>query len=226
VAAVFRGPGLLVVLGFALLSGPAHALTVGTPDPGSGNSFPFGAVGSFPSDRYQQVYSASAFSGPITITGLQFAQTQLPGGSLNQGSFSITLSVTSKAVNGLDLNDLDANVGPSPAAFANVESLDDVYSGGALHIAGAPFLYDPEAGNLLIDIQITNSSHFGPLAFFDAMNGTAADLFSSAHNFSSSAAGIFDNTGLVTAFIPEPASAGLVYAGLVALAWRARRRTL
>ena len=217
---------MLVALGFALLSGPAWSLTLGTPDPGSGNSFPFGAVGSFPSDRYQQVYSAGAFSGPIAISEIQFAQTQLPGGNLNQGSFSITLSVTSKAVNGLDLNDLDANVGPAPVAFADIASLDGVYSGGALHIAGTPFLYDPESGNLLIDIQITGSSHFGPLAFFDAMNGTAADLFSSAHNFSSSAAGIFDSTGLVTAFVPEPASAGLVCAGLVALAWRARRRAL
>ena len=219
-----RGVGLLLGLAVALLSGPAWSLTIGSPDPSSGNRFPFGSVGSFPSDRYQQVYAASAFDGPTYITALQFAQTQLPGGALNQGAFSISLSVTSKEVNGLDLVDLDANVGSAPALFAQIDALDDARDGAALKLVGAAFYYDPLAGNLLVDVQITDSSHFGPLAFFDAMNGSAEGLFSSAHNFSSSAAGIFDNTGLVTTFVPEPSSGLMLAGGLIGLCLRARRR--
>src|ERR1700690_2138574 len=48
---------------------------IGLPaDPGNGNCFPFGCAYN---GSYQQVYSSSQFSGPMTITALSFYNTQI-----------------------------------------------------------------------------------------------------------------------------------------------------
>ena len=88
-----------VLLVFAALT-PAMAGTVivGTPaDPGLGNSFPFGGnYDAATNGQYQQVYTQSLFTGPITITGLEFYNTQENGSAtaMNTGTFTISLSTT------------------------------------------------------------------------------------------------------------------------------------
>jgi hypothetical protein len=70
---------LLASLGF-LLAMPAMAdVVIGNPPlPDDGNRFPWGTDYNA---EYQQVYGSSSFSGPITITDLEFYNTAYDSGS-------------------------------------------------------------------------------------------------------------------------------------------------
>ncbi len=61
---------------------------------GTGNSMPFGFAYA---GEYQQVYTQTLFSDPITIIGLEFYNTAYDGGasSLTSGNWMISLSTTS-----------------------------------------------------------------------------------------------------------------------------------
>jgi hypothetical protein len=85
------------VVCLALFAVPAFAglVVVGSPaDVGTGNCFPYGCAYS---GEYQQVYNSGQFSGPITITDLEFYNTQVNFGATgtNTGNFAISLSTTS-----------------------------------------------------------------------------------------------------------------------------------
>ena len=219
---------LVAVLTWVGLIAPSsvQAVIIGLPPDSGGNCFPFGcAIEGALSDRYQQVYDSGEFAGPIDIGTINFFMTATPGGNLNSGTYTLSLSTTAVAVNSLDTTDFDANLGGDNALFTVV-----VLGGGAapalLSFSGTPFLYDPTLGNLLLDIQIFDIDHVGPNAFYDARNGTAMGVFSRAHNF-----GIgFEDYGLVTEFaetdtpIPEPSTLALVGLGLVAVRQRVRRK--
>ena len=64
------------------------------PDANTGNCAPFGCSYS---GQFQQVYTAGAFSGPITIADLEFFNTAVNTGanSMNFGIWTISLSTTS-----------------------------------------------------------------------------------------------------------------------------------
>jgi hypothetical protein len=209
------------VLGFA--SG-AQAMIIGLPADATGNSFPFGYDFGGTNTRYQQVYDASNFAGPIDIAKITFFKTVVPGGSLASGDYTFSLSTTSVAVNALDPVNFDNNLGPDNQLF-NVFTLAGGLAPTELSFAGTPFDYDPTSGNLLLDIQIAGFSHSGGAAAFDARNGTAGGIFSSAHNFSSSPA--TDNFGLVTAFapVPEPTAAVLFGVGFALVSGAMRSRS-
>jgi hypothetical protein len=136
----------------------AHAVViVGAPaSTGSGDCIPFGCNFFDESNTdYQQVYGSTNFSGPITITALEFFHTvDFSGGGTEPqaGSYVISLSTTQAAVNGLDATDLSNNLGPDNTT---------VYSGDVPTLSGSvlkfilttPFTYDPSKGNLLLDVQ-------------------------------------------------------------------------
>ena len=196
-----------LVLGVALLAfaGPAGAVIIGLPADAGGNCFPFGCTDTdgTPGTRYQQVYNSTQFSGPLLIDTISFFDAG-HNGDLNSGTYTLSLSTTSKPVNGLDLVTFDNNVGSDNQAFAVA-----VLTGGAvpsvLTFSGTPFLYNPGLGNLLLDIHITGIGHTGNPSFFASRDGTAAGIFSRAQDFG----GGFDNYGLVTHFgengeVPEP----------------------
>jgi hypothetical protein len=65
----------LFVVVFAVSSSALFggSITVGANN--GGNGFPFGASGT----RYQEAYSSSLFSGPITITGIDFFRSGASG---------------------------------------------------------------------------------------------------------------------------------------------------
>src|SRR5690349_5964317 len=91
--------------------GLAHAgIVIGAPgDPGDGNCYPFGCQSTNPTNsndwgtEYQQVYTSTDFSGPITITSISFFRNNVSafGSGLNTGTYTLSLAISAKPVNGL-----------------------------------------------------------------------------------------------------------------------------
>ena len=200
-------------------------VTVGNPPASGGNCIPFGC--NFFDDisiDYQQVYSSTNFSGPITITDLEFFNTvdHTGGGTDAQaGSYLISLSTTQAAVGGLDSTDLSNNLGPDNTTvyLGDVPTL----SGGVLRfVLTTPFTYDPSKGNLLLDIGI-DYGDTGDLIYFDE-NG-ASGLASRA---SSQNGGFADGEAIVTRFstaVPELSTWAMMLIGFAGLAYGGYRTT-
>jgi hypothetical protein len=125
------------------------SLTIGSDNASS--AFPFG--GPFYGNtgtEYQEAYSGSDFTGPVSITGIDFFLANGFSGSLYGGTYTLSLSVISSDIGGLSSSDLASNVGSDDTVFESV-----ALSGAAptmLTFTGAPFLYNPSEGNLLLDI--------------------------------------------------------------------------
>jgi hypothetical protein len=211
---------LLLVAG---LTGSASAsVTVGSMD--SGNCYPFNCNDSGtnvgPSIDYQQVYAASAFPGPISISSITFQS--FPGVPFEvlSGDYNITFSTTSAPVNGLD-NTLANNVGPDVATFFNGHITGGPI-GSTYTITGTPFNYNPMNGNLLMEVSVSNQDlipNFDNNGYFWA--DYTGVVTSRIYAFNGSPDGNGNVTGaLVTTFnattTPEPSS--MLIAGVAGMA--------
>lgn len=192
----------------------------------------------FPSMRYQQVYSDSAFSGAglsdVSITALYFKS--LAGLSIS--NIQISLSTTPAAADSL-----------SPIFTSNVGADDTtVYSGSLVLTSGpgpssftvlvtlqTPFRYQPGNGNLLLDVRNISGSvplvpfPPGPIDFESAtvLGDSVSRVFATDVG---AASGTADTSGLLTLFvvdpIPEPSSVALLLLGTAAFWLSGRRRKL
>jgi len=205
---------LMVLTIGSALSLSAGSMIVGVDN--TGNYFPFGFPVTGPGSQYQEAYSSSLFSGSISITGIDFFLQ--PGGldnALYEATFTLSLSTITTDVNDLSDTNLNSNVGANNTLFTTVDLSG--LSGNELNFAGFPFLYDPAAGNLLLDIQITNINCTGAAAFEDD-GPDGPPTIARYQNFGTGTSGF----GLVTEFdfssqAPEPGSLGLIAIGLTGM---------
>jgi hypothetical protein len=209
-------------------------IVVGLPaDNGIGNCFPFGCAYS---GEYQQVYTSSQFSGPVTIIGLQFFNTQFDSyaTAMNSGSWTIDLSTTSANWNTLSSN-YAANIGPNETQVFSGNLYQPWAFGDTLTIGlTTPFTYNPAQGNLLMNVSVTGAFTPGGSILFDTNGVYDGDTIMGRVYCDGCAPGVVNSGyGLVTGFItssaaPEPSFLFLLGAVLllgIALTVHRHRRT-
>lgn len=227
-----------IILAFLVPVAKADTVVIGSNADGS--RYPFGmdptsASPTFPDfgagGVYQQVYGASAFSGPITITQIAFASS----GQFSSGpgtaiyNFNIGLSTSAAGPGSLSSN-FAANrgadfmqvfSGPLNVALSANDTFD-------LVIDIIPFTYDPAAGSLLLDVFLNSGTQFsgGPVLYFIA--GFDPNTSRVANPTGGSSATVADGFGLRTRFttseVPEPATLLLLSTGLAGVAAGIRKR--
>jgi hypothetical protein len=185
------------------------------------NIFPFGGPVAGAGTRYQQAYASADFTGPITITGIDFFGAAV-GQPYYSGTYTLSLSTITAGIDTLSTTNFDANVGPDNQLFAVSPISGTQPDNTTLTFTGAPFLYNPANGNLLLDIQISGANGTFAGASFEA-DDSATGIFSRYQDFGAGFTGI----GLVTEFdftaTPEPGSLVFLGCGLLAIALRFAR---
>ena len=213
-AAPFAAPAVALTA-LCLFSPAAHAQTLVIGSGGNGNGFPFGStyVG-----EYQQIYGAGSFSGPITITQIAFASSDMSnGGAYNfTGTLGLGTTAATPAAPGTSYaankrpDFVSVFSGTQTATLLNTNTFDLVFN-------VTPFVYDPTQGSLLLDIVNTSSSG----SFFFDSNTADTNLNSSYgrlyNNTGNGAVTPQANGGLRTRFTFTPAAVGAPEPGSLAL---------
>jgi hypothetical protein len=214
----------------------ADASTPGNTD----NRFPFLVSGGM---RYQEVFSSSQFSGPMSIGEIDFRNGVFVDTAFSTtiADIQISLSTISVGPDGLS-STFASNVGADNTVVYNGSltlSSTNAAGPGGTHAFDiiinlqTPFAYNPGAGNLLLDIKnISGANSNIGTDFFDAVNssGDPVSRVFGAEGSPNATSGTADSLGLIAQFdpastsVPEPGSIFSSALGLIgALVWRKKR---
>lgn len=175
------------------------------------NVFPFGFGLSY---RYQQVYSASELdpSEPVFVTEIRFRPDLNAGRSFSAllPDVQINMSTTSAAPDGLS-STLAENVGPDDTVvFSGPLPLSSNATGAGpfdfdiVIPLSTPFFYDPQAGNLLLEVRNFGGGDGTPGFDADDTDDDSTSRATTVGDVNSPTAALNDSWGLVTQFELEP----------------------
>lgn len=188
--------------------------------------------------RFQQVYSASLFSNlppgggwiqevifrtdrggnefltTLSNVEVSLSTTQLLPDSLS-AIFSANVGLGAQTVLGPGPLTLRGSWGPQPPGDPEPDSI-------LFNLHGNPYLYNPQAGNLLLDIQNFEGGFTSPFDAIDATGDAVSSVF--AEGSTMPVAGSVRTVGLYTVFsispVPEPTPTLLLLAASVAVVVR------
>ena len=223
-------PALLLCLFLLTAMSASAGVVVGLPPDTGGNCFPFGC--SYNAE-YQQVYNSGQFGvSPITITNLEFYNTQFDSSStsMNTGLWTISLSTTAADWSTISSTYASNIGGDNTTVFSGNLSQAWAFGDTLQILLSTPFTYNPLNGNLLMDVVGSGVSAPGGEIFFDknSTNSAFSRVYCSS-GIACSPGAVDTGFGLVTGFstgsggVPEPSSVVLFGLG-VAVFGLARRR--
>lgn len=225
----------------------AHAqqtITIGTPSRGD-NSFPFGVVRpTDPTDyaaggEFQEIYSSTDFNSavPLNISAISFASSSRFNGAPVSATYNVTIGLSNTSATVGLFSNASTNFAANKGA-----NFTTVFSGSItanlkgnntfdLTFPTAPFLFNPNQGNLLFDVVINRTTQGTGFAEFLETDGyNTPRVFQS---FGSGPAST-DFFGLYTQFtatpapVPEASTTGslglLLVLGAGAVVFRRKRR--
>ncbi len=183
------------------------------------NAIPFASSSGPGTGEYQEIYSASLFGGPVDLLSFAFS----PGTTeLYSANVTLLLTTTTVGVGSLSANLATNFVTPLTTVFSDPTFSQNVTGGSEsfslIFNLTTPFLYDPAAGNLLLDVLISDQVS-GGIGFTRSDGGS---ILSRAYDVPSYGNGA-DGVGLRTTIgfattAPEPGTIFLTLIGLVIVA--------
>ena len=185
--------------------------------------------------KFQQVYDASEFGSSRTvITRIAFRPSESAGHAFSSTTlrdFVAKLSTTSKSVDGLS-STYSENPGPDEITVFSGDltiASNNIGSPPAFDIIinlAVPFMYDPNLGNLLLEIQNPAINNFTSTTSIDAVSTIGDSVSIIVGNVNDDVARFNFSFGNVTRFttVPESPSIGLLALAMLS-AFSSRFRT-
>lgn len=176
----------------------------------SDNQYPFNGSPM----RYQQVIAASEFpSGARTITRIALRPDAVGGGAFSEtlSNIQISLSTTDRNPGGLSKTFAENTGSDEVVVYGGKLALSSAFSGPVtgpkdfdiIVVLKTPFLYDPGAGNLLLDVRNNSGGKTTQLDAHDAPDSTSRVWSDDVQSATATANDPFPSVGLVVRFISD-----------------------